>query len=264
MQHVFKILLNSQKIISRRLKKALTTIGHYLLLMKKVFSRPEKGPVFRQQILTEMDNLGIDSLGIVAIISVFMGAVVAMQTGYNTTSAWIPEYTVGFTTRESIILEFSNTIICLILAGKVGSRIASEIGTMRVTEQIDALEVMGINSASYLILPKIVAAMLIFPVLVIVSMFLGILGGWFAAAWMNVVTVSAYYDGITLDLIPFEIFYSIVKTIAFSFIITSVSGFYGFNAYGGALEVGRASTKAVVMSSILIILFNLVITQLML
>jgi len=246
------------------LKKALTTIGKYVMLMKKVLEKPERGPVFRNQIMTEIDNLGIDSLGIVAIISVFMGAVVAIQTGYNTTSAWIPEYTVGFTTRESIILEFSNTIICLILAGKVGSRIASEIGTMRVTEQIDAIEVMGINSANFLILPKIVAGVLIFPVLVVISMFLGILGGWFAAAWMNVVTVSAYYDGITLDLIPFEIFYSIVKTIAFSLIITSVSGFYGFYAYGGALEVGRASTKAVVMSSILIILFNLVITQLML
>lgn len=246
------------------MKKALTTIGKYVMLMKKVLAKPERGPVFRNQIMTEIDNLGIDSLGIVAIISVFMGAVVAIQTGYNTTSAWIPEYTVGFTTRESIILEFSNTIICLILAGKVGSRIASEIGTMRVTEQIDAIEVMGINSANFLILPKIVAGVLIFPVLVVISMFLGILGGWFAAAWMNVVTVSAYYDGITLDLIPFEIFYSIVKTIAFSLIITSVSGFYGFYAYGGALEVGRASTKAVVMSSILIILFNLVITQLML
>ncbi|HNW90688.1 MAG TPA: ABC transporter permease [Bacteroidales bacterium] len=246
------------------MKKALTTIGKYVMLMKKVLEKPERGPVFRNQIMTEIDNLGIDSLGIVAIISVFMGAVVAIQTGYNTTSAWIPEYTVGFTTRESIILEFSNTIICLILAGKVGSRIASEIGTMRVTEQIDAIEVMGINSANFLILPKIVAGVLIFPVLVVISMFLGILGGWFAAAWMNVVTVSAYYDGITLDLIPFEIFYSIVKTIAFSLIITSVSGFYGFYAYGGALEVGRASTKAVVMSSILIILFNLVITQLML
>lgn len=246
------------------MKKAFFTIGQYVMLMKKVFTKHDKGPVFRNQILIEIDNLGVDSLGIVAIISIFMGAVVAIQTGYNTTSPWIPTYTVGFTTRESIILEFSNTIICLILAGKVGSRIASEIGTMRVTEQIDALEVMGINSANYLILPKIVAAILIFPVLVCISMFLGILGGWFAAAWMNVVTVSAYYDGITLDFIPFEIFYSVVKTIAFSFVITSVSGFYGFYVHGGALEVGRASTKAVVMSSILIILCNLVITQLML
>lgn len=246
------------------MKKTLFLIGQYVLLMKKVFTKHEKAPVFRKQVLDEINNLGIDSLGIVAIISVFMGAVVAIQTSYNITSAWVPEYTIGFTTRESIILEFSNTIICLILAGKVGSRIASEIGTMRVTEQIDALEIMGVNSANFLILPKIVAAMLIFPVLVCISMFLGILGGWFAAAWLHVITVSAYYDGITLDFIPFEIFYSIVKTIVFSLIITSVSGYYGYYAYGGALEVGRASTKAVVISSILIILFNLIITQIML
>jgi len=246
------------------LKKSFFVIGQYILLMKKVFTRHEKGSVFRKQVLDEINNLGIDSLGIVAIISVFMGAVVAIQTAHNITSAWVPGYTVGFTTRESIILEFSNTIICLILAGKVGSRIASEIGTMRVTEQIDALEIMGVNSANYLILPKIVAAALIFPILVCISMFLGILGGWFAAAWLNVVTVTNYYEGITLDFIPFEIFYSLVKTVVFSFIITSVSGYYGYFTHGGALEVGQASTKAVVISSILIILFNLILTQLML
>lgn len=234
------------------------------MLMKKVFTKHEKGPVFRNQIATEINNLGIDSLGIVAIISVFMGAVVAIQTAHNITSAWVPDYTVGFTTRESIILEFSPTIICLILAGKVGSRISSEIGTMRVTEQIDALEIMGVNSANFLILPKVVAAILIFPVLICISMFLGVFGGWIAAAWLNVVTTTQYYTGITLDFIPFEIFYAVVKTIVFSFIITSVSGYYGYFANGGALEVGRASTKAVVVSSILIILFNLIITQLML
>ncbi|MEI6122917.1 MAG: ABC transporter permease [Bacteroidota bacterium] len=232
--------------------------------MLKVLKKPEKGSVFRIQVGNEINNLGIDSLGIVAIISVFMGMVVAIQTAHNITSAWIPSYTVGFTTRESIILEFSPTIICLILAGKVGSRIASEIGTMRVTEQIDALEIMGVNSANYLILPKIVAAVLIFPILVIISMFLGIFGGWLAAMWMHVVTTTAYYSGITLDFIPYEIFYSMVKTVAFSLIITSCAGYYGYFTSGGALEVGRASTKAVVMSSILIILFNLIITQLML
>lgn len=232
--------------------------------MFKVFNKHEKPPVFRKQIFTEINNLGIDSLGIVAIISVFMGAVVAIQTAHNITSAWIPDYTVGFTTRQSIILEFSPTIICLILAGKVGSRIASEIGTMRVTEQIDALEIMGVNPANFLILPKIVAALIIFPALVIISMFLGIFGGWLAAVWMHVVTTTAYYSGITLDFIPYEIFYSTVKTLVFSFIITSISGYYGFYTKGGALEVGKASTKAVVMSSIMIILFNLIITQLML
>lgn len=257
-------MCNFVPTITTGLKKAFYNIGQYLILMKRVFSKHQKGSVLRKQVIDEINNLGIDSLGIVAIISVFMGAVVAIQTAHNATSAWIPSYTVGFTTRESIILEFSNTIICLILAGKVGSRIASEIGTMRVTEQIDALEIMGINSANYLILPKIIAAVLIFPVLVCISMFLGLLGGWFAAAWLKVVTTTAYYDGIIIDFIPFEVFYSVVKTIVFSFIITSVSGYYGYITHGGALEVGQASTKAVVISSILIILFNLIITQIML
>ncbi len=246
------------------MKKILFSIGQYVDLTIKVFRKPEKGPVFRKQIANEINNLGIDSLGIVAIISVFMGAVVAIQTAHNITSAWVPVTTVGFTTRESILLEFSPTIICLILAGKVGSRIASEIGTMRVTEQIDALEIMGVNSANYLILPKIVAAVIIFPLLVIISMFLGIFGGWLAAVWMHVVTTTNYYAGITMDFIPYEIFYSMVKTVVFSFLITSISGYYGYYTNGGALEVGRASTKAVVMSSILVIVFNLIITQLML
>lgn len=254
--------LNSQKIF--RLKQIFFTIGQYVSLMFRVFTKHDKRKVFGKQIIQEIANLGIDSMGIVAIISVFMGAVVAIQTAHNITSAWIPDYTVGFTTRESIILEFSPTIICLILAGKVGSRIASEIGTMRVTEQIDALEIMGVNTPNFLILPKVVASLMIFPALVVISMFLGILGGWLAAIWMHVVPTQAYYSGITLDFIPFEIVYSLVKTLVFSFIITTVSGYYGYYTDGGALEVGKASTKAVVMSSILIILFNLIITQVML
>ena len=156
----------------------LRNIGAYILLMRRVFTKPEKKEVFRKQIITEIDFLGLDSLGIVAVLSVFMGSVLAIQTAYNIDSPWIPKYTIGFTTRQSIILEFSPTIISLILAGKVGSRIASEIGTMRVTEQIDALEIMGINSANYLILPKIIAAVFINPILIVISIFLGLLGGW--------------------------------------------------------------------------------------
>jgi phospholipid/cholesterol/gamma-HCH transport system permease protein len=248
----------------RILRNILYPIGKYVLLMSRVFSKPQKGKVFRQQLLIEIDNLGVDSLGIVAIISVFMGAVVAIQTAYNIDSPLVPLYTVGFTTRQSIILEFSPTIVSLILAGKVGSRIAGEIGTMRVTEQIDALEIMGINSANHLILPKVTAAMIIFPVLVSLSMFLGVFGGYLAAVLKEVVTSYNYIYGIQSWFIPYEIFYSLTKTVVFAFIITSVSGFYGYYANGGALEVGRASTKAVVQSSILIILFNLIITQLML
>ncbi len=211
-----------------------------------------------------MNNLGVDSIGIVLIISVFMGAVVAIQTAYNIDSPLIPRYTVGFTTRQSIVLEFSPTIISLILAGKVGSRIASEIGTMRVTEQIDALEIMGINPAGYLILPKVVAAMIIFPIIITISMCAGLIGGWAASAGGQAVSTDTYVFGIQSFFKAFEIFYALIKTVVFAFIITSVSGYHGFYTQGGALEVGKSSTKAVVHSSILIILFNLILTQLLL
>lgn len=239
-------------------------LGRYLQLMKVVLQKPEKASIYRKQIIVEMDNLGIDSLGIVAIISVFMGAVVTIQTAFNTDSPFLPIYAVGFATRQSIILEFSPTIVSLILAGKVGSRIAGEIGTMRVTEQIDALEIMGINSAGYLILPKIIAAVIINPVLVILSMFLGVWGGWIAAITTNVVPIQHYLYGIQFEFMPFDIMYAVIKTVVFAFIITSISGYYGYHTQGGALEVGRSSTQAVVMSSIYIILFNLILTQLIL
>ena len=242
----------------------LYSFGKYLLLIRRVFSRPEKGSLYRKQILLEIDNLGIDSLGIVAIISVFMGAVVALQTAANIDSPLMPLWSVGFTTRQSIILEFSPTIVCLILAGKVGSRIASEIGTMRVTEQIDALEIMGINSAGYLIFPKIIASMLIYPILVVISMFLGMFGGFLATYFTGIVTIHNYVYGIEIYFEPYHVYYALIKTVVFAFIIASVSGFYGYYTKGGALEVGRASTKAVVYSSIMIILFNLILTQLLL
>jgi len=239
-------------------------IGKYVLLMKRVFAKPEKWAIFRKQVFVEMDNLCLGSLGIIAIISVFMGAVIVIQTAYNITSPWIPLYTVGFTTRQSLVLEFCPTIVSLILAGKVGSRISSEIGTMRVTEQIDALEIMGVNSANYLIFPKITACVLINPFLIIISIFLGLIGGWFIATFTGVVTTHVYLLGIQTDFIPYEIFYALIKTSVFAYIITSVSGYHGYYTHGGALEVGQSSTKAVVFSSILIILANLVLTQLLL
>ena len=211
-----------------------------------------------------MDNLGLESLGIVAIISVFMGAVVTIQTAFNTDHPLLPIYAVGFATRQSIILEFSPTIISLILAGKVGSRIASEIGTMRVTEQIDALEIMGINSAGYLILPKIIASMIINPMLVVISIFLGVLGGWMASAITNVIPLSHFIYGILFEFAPYDVFYALAKTVVFAFLIASISGYFGYNTKGGALEVGQSSTKAVVFSSIYIIIFNLILTQLLL
>jgi phospholipid/cholesterol/gamma-HCH transport system permease protein len=244
--------------------KVFISIGRYVMLMLRVFSRPQKAPIFRKQLFDEFEHLGLDSIGIVAFISVFMGAVVAIQTAYNIDSPLIPMSMVGFTVRQSVILEFSPTVISLILAGKVGSRIASEIGTMRVTEQIDALEIMGVNSANYLIFPKIVASILINPVLIVFSMWLGILGGWISMMATGLVTTSDYISGIRIDFEGYTIFYALTKTLFFAYIISSVSGFYGYETQGGALEVGQASTKAVVVSSILIILFNLVLTQLLL
>ena len=244
--------------------KVFTTIGNYVLLMQKVFSRPQKGRIFWNQLMTEINSLGLESLGIVAFISAFMGAVVSIQTAYNIDNPLIPMSMVGWTTRQSIILEFSPTVICLILAGKVGSRIASQIGTMRVTEQIDALEIMGVNSANYLIFPKVVASILINPVLIVFSMWLGIIGGWGAMIFSKLVSGHDYIQGIRIDFEAYTVFYALTKTICFAFIIATVSGFFGYQTRGGALEVGQASTKAVVVSSIVIILFNLVLTQLLL
>lgn len=238
--------------------------GAYLILMTQVFRRPDKPKVFWRQFLVELQSLGIDSLGIVAIISVFMGAVVALQTAFNIDSPLIPAYTVGFTTRQSMILEFSPTVIGLILAGKVGSRIASEIGTMRVTEQIDALQIMGVNSANFLILPKTAAAVFINPFLIVISMFLGIFGGWLACTASGVISSEDYVVGIRAWFDPYTITYALIKTVVFAYLIVTVSSYHGYRISGGALEVGRASTKAVVYSSILIIIFNLILTQLLL
>jgi len=244
--------------------KVFETIGCYVLLMQKVFTRPQKRQIFWNQLFVEFQSLGLESLGIVAFISMFMGAVVAIQTAYNIDSPLIPMSMVGFTVRQSVILEFSPTVIGLILAGKVGSRIASEIGTMRVTEQIDALEIMGVNSANYLIFPKIVASILINPLLIIISMWLGILGGWIAMIATGLVSTNDFISGIRIDFEGYTIFYALTKTVFFAFIISSISGFFGYETRGGALEVGQASTRAVVVSSIVIILFNLVLTQLLL
>ena len=232
--------------------------------MGRTFQRPTKPSLYRKQILYEIDSLGIGSFGIITIISVFMGAVITIQTASNIDSALIPEYTVGFTARQSMILEFSTTIIALILAGKVGSNIASEIGTMRVSEQIDALEIMGINSASYLIVPKIIASVFINPFLVIWSMFIGIFGGYLVAFFSEVVSTESYLYGIQYDFKEFSIYYALIKTVFFAFIITSIPSYYGYYVKGGALEVGAASTKGVVNSSIVILITNYVLTQLLL
>lgn len=232
--------------------------------MGKVFSRPEKFGLYYRRVLVEIEALGINSIPLVAIISVFIGAVIALQMAMSLESPFIPKYMIGYATRETMILEFSSTVIAIILAGKVGSNIASEIGTMRITEQIDALEIMGVNSASYLILPKVVATVLFFPLLALFSMMIGTMGGYLIAIFTGVVLPSEYIEGLHYCFVPFFISYSLIKMAVFAFLITSISAFYGYYAAGNSLEVGRASTRAVVTSSIAIMIFNLILTQLML
>ena len=246
------------------LSKLFALVGQYFILMGKVFSRPEKLPIYRRRIIYEMDALGLNSIGLTAIISVFIGAVITLQMSINLESPFIPKYIIGYATRETMILEFSSTVVALILAGKVGSNIASEIGTMRITEQIDALEIMGVNSASYLILPKIVSTVFFFPFLTILSMIIGVAGGYVVSILTGAVNPDSYIIGIQYDFKPFYITYSLIKSSTFAFIITSISGFYGYYADGNSLEVGRASTKAVVVSSIVILIFNLILPQVLL
>ena len=244
--------------------KIIYQIGQYLLLMKRVLVKPEKPSIFRKQLWIEIDTLGISSIGFVVLISVFMGAVLAIQTSFQIDNPLMPHWAVGFTVRQSVILEFAPTIISMFLAGKIGSRIASEIGTMRVTEQIDALEVMGINSANFLILPKVVASMLVFPILIILSMFTSMFGGWLAITFTGLVSTSNYVEGLIIYFRPYDITYAMIKAITFAYIITSISGFYGYTTEGGSLEVGRSSTNAVVYSSIVMLFFNLILTQILL
>jgi len=239
-------------------------IGKYFLLLQRVFAKPEKLNVYYKETLKEIVKLGVNSMGIVAIISVFMGAVITIQTAYNIENPLLPTYLIGLGARDSIILEFSSTIMALILAGKIGSNIASEIGTMRVTEQIDALEIMGVNSASYLILPKIIGSVIFAPLLTLLSMIVGIMGGWIAGIAAGVVTTEDYIYGIQYAFNPYYITYSLIKIVVFVFLITTISAYHGYYSYGGSLEVGRSSTKAVVRSSIFILLFNVILTQLLL
>jgi len=239
-------------------------IGRYFILLSRVFSRPEKAVIYRSRFFEEVNSLGIGSLGIIAIISIFMGAVITIQAAFGFESPWIPLYAVGLATRDSIVLEFSPAIVSLILAGKVGSSIAGEIGTMRVTEQIDAMEIMGVNSAAYLILPKILAFMFILPFLIIISMFLAMIGGLVFGVLTNAVTPHQFLYGIQYDFRPYNVFYALVKVVVFAFIITSVASYHGYYTKGGALEVGRSSTKAVVYSSVVLLFFDLLLTQLLL
>ncbi|MGB4774821.1 MAG: ABC transporter permease [Daejeonella sp.] len=239
-------------------------LGKYILLLKAVFRKPEKWNIYRKEIFREMDSIGVGSLGIIAIISVFLGAVTTVQTAFQLVSDLIPKSVIGAIVRDSSILELSPTISAIVLAGKVGSSVASQIGTMRVTEQIDALEIMGINSPGYLILPKIIGAVTTIPLLVILSIGLSLLGGYLAGTASGAVTAQDFISGLKADFIPFIFTVCMIKAVIFAFIITSVSAYQGFYTTGGALEVGQSSTKAVVISCISILFADYVIAQLLL
>ena len=239
----------------------LYTFGRYLMLMGRSFSRPERFRMFWKQYVKEMQQLGIDSIGIVLLISFFIGAVICIQMKLNIQSPWMPRWVSGYTTREILLLEFSSSIMCLILAGKVGSNIASELGTMRVTQKIDALEIMGVNSACYLILPKVLGLITIMPLLVIFSSASGIVGAYATAVIGHVLTPDDLTAGLQHQFNPWFMWMSIIKSLFFAFIISSVSAFFGYSVDGGSVEVGKASTAAVVNSSILILFSDVFLTQ---
>ena len=243
--------------------KYLTTFGSYLLLMGRSIAVPERMRMFFKRYVKEMSQLGVDSIGIVLLISFFIGAVICIQMKVNIQSPWMPRWVSGYTTREIMLLEFSSSIMCLILAGKVGSNIASELGTMRVTQQIDALDIMGVNSANYLILPKILGLVTMMPFLVVFSSALGILGAYSTAYIGHMLSPDDLTLGIQHSFNAWFIWMSIIKSMFFAFVIASVSSFFGYTVEGGSVEVGKASTDAVVSSSVLILFSDVFLTQLL-
>lgn len=246
------------------IKNFIYETGRYILFLKKVFRKPEKWRLSARQFILEADKLVLNSIPLIALISVFIGAVLVIQTANNMTSPFLPKMYIGYMTRESLVLEFCSTMICLILAGKIGSNISSEIGTMRITEQIDAMEMMGINSANFLVMPKILSTTVLNPLLTLMSIFMGLLGGYLIIYFTGMIKISDYLHGIRFAFNGFYITYSLVKTAVFSFIISSVSSYYGYYAKGGSLGVGKSSTKAIVVASAMILIFNLIITRIML
>ena len=242
----------------------LSDIGRFLLMLKGMFKRPENGKMYWREFMHQCTEIGFGSLGIVAIISVFIGAVSTIQTAYQLVSPLIPISTIAQIVRDTVILEFAPTLVCIVLAGVAGSRIASELGNMRVSEQIDALEIMGINTKTYLILPKIAAALLMIPLLVIIAMVLGIWGGRLAGTAAGIIPENLFDKGLTSDFTPYNVFFALTKSYAFAFIISSIPAFFGYHVRGGALEIGRASTKAVVVSCILILFADYILSALLL
>jgi phospholipid/cholesterol/gamma-HCH transport system permease protein len=239
-------------------------IGKFVLMIKGMFSKPENGKMYWKEFMHQCSEIGIGSLGIVAIISVFIGAVSVVQTAYQLTSPLIPRYTISQIVRDTVILEFAPTLVCIVLAGVVGSKIAGELGNMRVSEQIDALEIMGINTKAYLVLPKILAALLVIPMLVVLASALALWGGRVAGTMANIISSNDYDKGLLTQFIPYNAFFALIKAYTFAFLISSVSSYYGYHVKGGALEIGRASTRSVVVSCITILLADYVLSALLL
>ncbi len=241
-----------------------THFGRYLLMIKGMFSKPENMRLYWKELMHQCNEIGIRSVGIVVIISIFLGAVTTVQTAYQLITPLIPKTVIAVIVRDNIILELAPTLICVVLAGVVGSRIASELGNMRISEQIDALEIMGINTKAYLIMPKILAALIVVPCLVVLAAVLGIWGGKVAGNLSGILPPSIYNDGLLEDFIPYNVFFALSKTYTYAFIISSIPAYYGYHVEGGSLEIGRASTKSVIVSCILILLADYALAALLL
>ena len=233
-------------------------------MLKGMVAKPENAKVYWKEFMQQCNDIGIGSIGIVSIVSVFMGAVSAVQTAYQLTSPIIPKSTIAQIVRDTVILEFSPTLVCIVLAGVVGSKIASELGNMRVSEQIDALEIMGINTKTYLVMPKIASALLMIPLLVVISMVLGILGGRLAGNASGILSNDTFDRGLMENFNTFNVWFALIKAYTFAFIISSIPAYYGYHVTGGALEIGRSSTKAVVVSCIMILLSDYALAALLL
>jgi phospholipid/cholesterol/gamma-HCH transport system permease protein len=241
------------------------SLGEYILLLRGVFSKPEKPSMYWKEIFRQANDIGVGSLVVIAIISTFIGAVTAVQFSYQLRGiGLVPMWWVGAIVRKSLILEMAPTLTCLLLAGKVGSNIASELGSMRTTEQIDAYEIMGVNTSSYLIAPKVIASLFVIPLLVILAVFLGIIGGWAAGVMGHFYSTTEYVRGLQDYMKSWDLVVMMIKSVSFAFIISTVSCYKGFTVKGGALEIGRASTQAVVLSSIFVIIVNFFIAFFML
>jgi phospholipid/cholesterol/gamma-HCH transport system permease protein len=242
----------------------ITHFGKYVLMLKGMIAKPENAKVYWKEFMLQCSDIGIGSLGIVSIVSVFMGAVSAVQTSYQLVSPLIPKSTIAQIVRDTVILEFSPTLVCIVLAGVVGSKIASELGNMRVSEQIDALEIMGINTKTFLVMPKIAAALLMIPLLVVISMVLGVWGGRFAGNASGILSYDTFDRGLLQEFKTFNVWFALIKGYTFAFIISSIPAYYGYHVQGGALEIGRSSTKAVVVSCIMILLSDYMLAALLL